>query len=52
MPAALIATQTLGLAVCRYLLQLPPIVAMSHDEIVARLGRRCSLFWPARNNRR
>ncbi|BBY45827.1 TetR family transcriptional regulator [Mycolicibacterium celeriflavum] len=36
--AALIATQMLGLAVCRYLLQLPPIVAMSHDEIVAWLG--------------
>jgi AcrR family transcriptional regulator len=36
--AALIATQTLGLAVCRYVLQLPPIVAMSHDEIVAWVG--------------
>lgn len=36
--AALIATQTLGLALCRYVLQLPPIVAMSRDEIVAWLG--------------
>ncbi|MCV7300968.1 TetR/AcrR family transcriptional regulator [Mycobacterium barrassiae] len=36
--AALIATQTLGLALCRYVLQLPPIVAMSRDEAVAWLG--------------
>ena len=31
--AALVATQMLGLALCRYVLQLPPVVAMSHDEI-------------------
>lgn len=36
--AALIATQTLGLALCRYVLQLPPIVAMTHEEIVAAVG--------------
>ena len=36
--AALIATQTLGLALCRYVLQLPPIVAMPHDEAVALVG--------------
>jgi AcrR family transcriptional regulator len=36
--AALIATQTLGLALCRYVLQLPPIIAMPHDEAVAWLG--------------
>jgi AcrR family transcriptional regulator len=36
--AALIATQTLGLALCRYVLALPPIVAMPHDEAVAWLG--------------
>jgi AcrR family transcriptional regulator len=36
--AALIATQTLGLALCRYVLQLPPIVTMQHDEAVAWLG--------------
>jgi AcrR family transcriptional regulator len=36
--AALIATQTLGLALCRYVLQLPPIVAMPHDEAVSWLG--------------
>jgi AcrR family transcriptional regulator len=36
--AALIATQTLGLALCRYVLQLPPIVAMPIDETIAWLG--------------
>ncbi|MGV0852037.1 TetR/AcrR family transcriptional regulator [Mycolicibacterium phlei] len=36
--AALIATQALGLALCRYVLQLPPVVAMSREEIVGWLG--------------
>ena len=36
--ASLVATQMLGLAVCRYVLRLPPVVEMSHDEIVEWLG--------------
>jgi AcrR family transcriptional regulator len=32
--AGLIATQILGLALCRYVLKLPPIAAMSRAEIV------------------
>ena len=28
----------LGLSLCRYVLKLPPIVAMSRDEIVSWLG--------------
>jgi AcrR family transcriptional regulator len=36
--AGLIATQVLGLALCRYVLRLPPVVAMSRDEVVAWLG--------------
>ena len=36
--AGLIATQILGMALCRFVLRLPPIVAMSHDEIVEWLG--------------
>jgi hypothetical protein len=36
--AGLVATQMLGLALCRYVLQLPPIVGMSHDETVEWLG--------------
>lgn len=36
--AGLIATQMLGLALCRYVLRLPPVVAMSRDETVRWLG--------------
>ncbi|OBK74933.1 TetR family transcriptional regulator [Mycobacterium sp. 1274761.0] len=36
--ASLVATQMLGLALCRYVLRLPPIVEMSHEEIVTWLG--------------
>ena len=36
--AGLIATQMLGLALCRYVLRLPPVVEMSRDEIVSWLG--------------
>jgi AcrR family transcriptional regulator len=36
--AGLIATQMLGLSLCRYVLKLPPIAAMSRDEIVSWLG--------------
>jgi AcrR family transcriptional regulator len=36
--AGLIATQVLGLALCRYVLRIPPVVAMSHDEVVGWLG--------------
>ncbi|MFI6582537.1 TetR family transcriptional regulator [Embleya sp. NPDC050493] len=42
--AGLAATQVLGLALCRYVLRLPPIVAMTHPELVAWLGpqlQRC-----------
>jgi AcrR family transcriptional regulator len=36
--AGLVATQMLGLALCRYVLRLPPVVGMSHDETVSWLG--------------
>lgn len=36
--AGLIASQMLGLALCRYVLRLPPVVAMPRDEVVAWLG--------------
>jgi len=32
--AGLVSSQLLGLAMCRYLLRLPPVVALSHDEII------------------
>ncbi|NIK55416.1 TetR family transcriptional regulator [Kribbella shirazensis] len=36
--AGLIATQALGFALCRYILQLRPVVDLSTDEAVAWLG--------------
>lgn len=32
--SGLLASQLLGLALCRYVLEIPPLVAMSRDEIV------------------
>jgi len=42
--AGLIATQMLGLALCRYVLKLPPVVAMSRDEVVCWLGPTCQRY--------
>ncbi|MDX8538476.1 TetR family transcriptional regulator [Mesorhizobium abyssinicae] len=36
--AGLVASQLLGLATCRYLLRLPPVVALSHEEIIQNVG--------------
>lgn len=36
--AGLIATQILGLALCRFVLRLPPVVDLSQDEIIDWLG--------------
>jgi AcrR family transcriptional regulator len=36
--AGLIATQILGLALCRFVLRLPPVVEMSRGEVVEWLG--------------
>ena len=36
--AGLVASQLLGLAMCRYVLKLPPVVALSRDEIVVAVG--------------
>ncbi|MEO5758023.1 MAG: TetR family transcriptional regulator [Mesorhizobium sp.] len=36
--AGLVSSQLLGLAMCRYLLRLPPVAALSHDEIVKTIG--------------
>ena len=38
MRAGLIASQILGLALCRYVLKLPPVVGLKHAEIVSRVG--------------
>jgi AcrR family transcriptional regulator len=36
--AGLIATQVLGVALCRYVLRLPPVAAMSAEELAAAIG--------------
>jgi AcrR family transcriptional regulator len=38
MRAGLVATQLLGLALARYVLRIPPVVAMSADQIVHTVG--------------
>jgi AcrR family transcriptional regulator len=36
--AALVASQILGMALTRYVLKMPPVVALSNDEIIGWLG--------------
>jgi AcrR family transcriptional regulator len=36
--AGLVASQLLGLALCRYILRLPPVVGLSREEIVRDIG--------------
>lgn len=36
--AGLVATQALGLALCRYVLRLPPVVAMNREDVIEWLG--------------
>jgi len=36
--AGLVATQVLGMTLCRFVLRLPPVVEMSRDEVVDWLG--------------
>lgn len=36
--AGLIATQTLGLALCLYVLKLPPVLGLQRAELVRRVG--------------
>lgn len=38
MRAGLVSSQLLGLAMCRYVLKFPPVVAMSHEQIIATVG--------------
>lgn len=38
MRAGLVASQVMGLALCRYVLALPPVVALERREIVQRVG--------------
>lgn len=42
--AGLVASQLLGMALCRYVLKLPPLVGMSRAEVVAWLGPTVSRY--------
>jgi AcrR family transcriptional regulator len=37
--AALIASQLLGMGLCRYILKFPPLVAMPRETLIAEIGR-------------
>ncbi|MCB9894639.1 MAG: TetR/AcrR family transcriptional regulator [Planctomycetes bacterium] len=37
--AGLVSSQLLGLAVCRYVLKLPPVVRMSKEQLVKTIGK-------------
>lgn len=37
--AGLVVTQLLGLALCRYILRLPPVVAMTEEQLIRDVGR-------------
>ena len=50
--AGLIATQMLGLSLCRYVLKLPPIVAMRATRSCPGSGLPFSAISRHRNNRR
>ncbi|MCF3642356.1 TetR family transcriptional regulator [Rhizobium sp. TRM95111] len=43
--AGLVATQLLGLAFCRYLVKLPPVVALTPEQIVDEVGRSVQVFF-------
>jgi hypothetical protein len=36
--AGLVATQILGLALCRYVLRFPPVVALTVDQLIAQVS--------------
>ncbi len=44
MRAGLIATQLLGLALCRYILKLPPVARVDRKEVVRRVGATVQAF--------
>jgi AcrR family transcriptional regulator len=42
--AALVATQLLGLAFCRYVVQMPPVVALTQETIIRDVGRTLNSY--------
>ncbi len=47
--AALVSSQLLGLALCRYILRLPPVVALTREAIVAEIGPTLQRYVTAEN---
>lgn len=43
--AGLVSTQLLGLAMCRYVLALPPVVALTREEIVESVGETLQRYF-------
>jgi AcrR family transcriptional regulator len=48
--AGLVVCQLLGLALCRYVLRLPPVVALTRDEIVADVAPTIQRYLTDRRN--
>jgi AcrR family transcriptional regulator len=42
--AGLLVTQMLGLALCRYVLKIPPVVDLKRDELIRRVGRNVQAY--------
>lgn len=42
--ASLVASQILGLALCRYVLKLPPILTIDRDELIRKVGANINAY--------
>jgi len=42
--AGLLVTQMLGIALCRYVLKIPPVVDLKRDELIRRVGRTVQAY--------
>jgi AcrR family transcriptional regulator len=49
--AGLITSHMLGLAMCRYILRLPPVVSMAPDMIVRHVGRAIQVYLDTPNDK-
>jgi AcrR family transcriptional regulator len=43
--AGLISSQMLGLAMCRYILKLPPVVALTQEQLIKEVGRTIQSYF-------
>ena len=47
--AGLIASQLLGLAFCRYVVKFPPVVGLSHEQIIREIGQTIQRYATGEN---